>query len=207
MGLFVVFEGIEGSGKSTQSRELNRRLIRLGYTVTIAREPGGTPTGDRIRDELLGSNHHITPVAELFLFSASRALLVDATIRPALSRNEVVVCDRYAASTLAYQGYARGVDLGTVERTNDTATGGLYPDLSVLLDIEPEVGLARKSEGPLDRIERERIEFHRRARDGFLQLARNEPGRWLVLDGSDPEETISRAVWQRVSENLGEANS
>ena len=202
MGLFVVFEGIEGSGKSTQSRELRRRLVQSGYTVTLVREPGGTPTGDRIREELLGSNHHITPVAELFLFSASRTLLVDSTIRPALAGNEVVVCDRYAASTLAYQGFARGVDLETVERTNDTATGGLYPDLAILLDIEAEVGLARKSEGHLDRIERERIEFHRRARDGFLELARREPGRWLVLDGSDPEETISRAVWQRVSEKL-----
>ena len=202
MGLFVVFEGIEGSGKSTQSRELRRRLVQSGYTVTLVREPGGTPTGDRIREELLGSNHHITPVAELFLFSASRTLLVDSTIRPALAGNEVVVCDRYAASTLAYQGFARGVDLETVERTNDTATGGLYPDLVVLLDIEVEMGLARKPKGHLDRIERERIEFHRRARDGFLELARREPGRWLVLDGSDPEETISRGVWQRVSEKL-----
>ena len=187
MGLFVVFEGIEGSGKSTQSRELRRRLVQSGYTVTLVREPGGTPTGDRIREEL----------------SASRALLVDSTIRPALAGNEVVVCDRYAASTLAYQGFARGVDLETVERTNDTASGGLYPDLAILLDIEAEVGLARKSEGHLDRSERERIEFHRRARDGFLELARREPGRWLVLDGSNPEETISRAVWQRVSDKLG----
>jgi dTMP kinase len=203
MRLFVVFEGIEGSGKSTQSRELNRRLVQSGYTVTLAREPGGTPTGDRIREELLGSDHHITPVAELFLFSASRTLLVESVIRPALARNEVVVCDRYAASTLAYQGFARSIDLETVERTNDTATGGLYPDLTVLLDIEPDVGLARKPKGHLDRIERERIDFHRRARDGFLELARSEPGRWLVLDGSDLEETISRAVWERVSEELG----
>ena len=203
MSLFVVLEGIEGSGKSTQSRELGRRLASSGYAVTLVREPGGTPTGDRIREELLGSDDHLTPIAELFLFSASRALLVEATIRPALARGEIVVCDRYVASTLAYQGFGRGVDLETIQRTNDTATGGLYPDLAVLLDIEPEIGLARKPGSGLDRFEREHTGFLRRARDGFLDLARREPERWLVLDGSCSEGAVSRAVWRRVSEMLG----
>lgn len=203
MGLFIVFEGIEGSGKSTQSRELERRLVQSGYTVTLTREPGGTPTGDRVREELLYSNHQITPIAEVFLFSASRTLLVDSVIRPALLRNEVVVCDRYSASTLAYQGFARGIAMEAIERTNDMATMGLYPDLSILLDIDPVVGLSRKEDRKLDRIERERLGFHRRAREGFAELARRDPLRWLVLDGSDPKETIALAIWRWVSKALG----
>jgi dTMP kinase len=198
MGLFVAFEGVEGSGKSTQSRALKRRLAGAGYSVTLAHEPGGTPAGELIR-RLLKRGPDIPPIAELLLFSASRAALVESAIRPALHRGEVVICDRYIYSTLAYQGYGRGLPLDTVRRLNEVATGGLIPHLVVLLDLPPEAGLARKSSGPADRFEQERQEFHERVRQGYLRLAKDEPARWLVLDASASKASLAKAVWERVS--------
>lgn len=198
MGLFVAFEGIEGSGKSTQSKLLKRRLAGAGYSVTLAHEPGGTPSGERIR-RLLKRGPDIPPITELLLFSASRAALVESVIRPALRRGEVVICDRYIYSTLAYQGYGRGLPLDTVRRLNEIATGGLLPQLVVLLDLPPEVGLARKPRGPADRFEQEHQEFHERVRQGYLKLAMEEPACWLVLDASASRASLAKAVWKRVS--------
>ena len=201
MGIFVVFEGVEGSGKSTQSRALRRRLIHAGCPTALVHEPGGTPTGERIRRWVKGQET-LTPTTELFLFSAARASLVDDVIRPALNGGKSVVCDRYMYSTVAYQGHGRGLDLATIDRMNDLATGSLEPDLVVLLDLAPDLGFDRKAGETLDRIERERGEFHVRVRRGYLELSRKDPERWLVLDSSEPRTRISERIWARVSQTL-----
>ena len=202
MGLFVVFEGVDGSGKSTQSKALHLRLAKAGYPVTLLHEPGGTPTGERVRQWLKGSDE-TTPLAELFLFSAARTSLVETVIRPALTRGQTVVCDRYAYSTLAYQGHGRGLDIETARRVNAIATAGLVPELVILLDLDPEQGLSRKAGTPPDRFERERADFHQRVRQGFLELAQEEPQRWLVLDATEPPAALSHSVWKRVEQLIG----
>lgn len=202
MGLFIVFEGVEGSGKSTQARALRQRLASAGISVLSTHEPGGTPTGEQVRQWLKGQ-HPITPLAELFLFSAARALLVEQVVRPALQAGQTVLCDRYIYSTLAYQGYGRGLDMEAIHQVNRLATCGLLPDLVVLLDLPPDAGLARKSSRALDRFEQEQQDFHRRVRQGYLELSRQEPGRWLVLDASRPREAVAAAIWKRVSGMLG----
>ena len=202
-GLFVVFEGGEGSGKSTQSRELKRRLIKEGCPAVLVHEPGGTPTGERVR-RWLKSGHNISHMAETLLFSAARAELVTSVIHPALSAGQVVISDRYIYSTLAYQGSGRGLDLDTVHRLNQLSTGGLLPQLVVFLDLAPEAGLARKSGTPLDRFELEDGRFHDRVRRGYIELAQADPERWLVLDSSQNRQTLAESVWQRVSGMLKE---
>lgn len=202
MGLFIVFEGVEGSGKSTQARALRQRLASAGISVLSTHEPGGTPIGEQVRQWLKGQ-HPITPLAELFLFSAARALLVEQVVRPALQAGQTVLCDRYIYSTLAYQGYGRGLDMEAIRQVNRLATRDLLPDLVVLLDLPPDAGLARKSRRPLDRFEQEQQSFHQRVRQGYLDLSRQEPERWLVLDASQPREAVSSAIWERVSALLG----
>jgi dTMP kinase len=201
MGVFVVFEGVEGSGKTTQSRELERRIASTRRSVTRVHEPGGTPIADSI-SRLLKGAYDIGPLDELLLFSAARASVVTSVIRPTLKHGGAVVCDRYIYSTLAYQGYGRGISLDTVRKLNDIATETLEPDLIVLLDLEPGQGLGRIADRPLDRIEQERHEFHKRVREGYLELASDDPERWLVLDGSLSAEPLSDSVWSRVSEML-----
>ena len=201
MGLFVVFEGVEGSGKSTQSRALKRRLTRAGHPARLIHEPGGTPTGERIRRWLKGGRA-ISPLAELFLFAASRASLAESVIRPALTDGESVVCDRYVFSTLAYQGYGRGLELALIHQLNQVATGGLLPDIVVLLDIPPEAGFNRLADRRLDRFEREQDDFHQRVRQGYLELAKQNPERWLVLDSQHPRKHLSERIWGRVSKQL-----
>ena len=203
MGLFVVFEGVEGSGKSTQARALKRRLTRAGYRATLIHEPGGTPTGERIRRWLKG-DHDISPLSELFLFSAARAPLVVSVISPALDRGEVVVCDRYTYSTVAYQGSGRGLDPEMIRQVNEIASGGLMPELVVLLDLPPSHGLSRKSGKPLDRIERERDGFHQRVRQAYLAMAREEPDRWCVIDVTKPTDEVGEIVWRRVQEKMSQ---
>ncbi|MBI2871586.1 MAG: dTMP kinase [Chloroflexi bacterium] len=195
-GRFIVFEGGEGSGKTTQVRALRRRLIRRGYSVVVAREPGGTPGGEAIR-RLLRSSHTLSPRVELFLFAASRALLVDQVIRPALAEGRIVICDRFSASTIAYQGYGRELGASTAAQISDMATGGLAPDLTVYMDVAPELGLQRKAGVP-DRFERAHLEFHRRVREGYLAQARLAPELWLMVDASLPPRQVSRQVWSRV---------
>ena len=202
-GRFLTFEGIEGSGKSTQLGLLLVRLRADGWPVREAREPGGTDLGERIRRLLLARElGFMTAEAELFLYLASRAQLTRAVIRPALARGEVVVCDRYADSTLAYQGYGRRLDLGRVRDLNRLATGRLSPDLTVLLDLPVDEGLARlepRGGGTQDRIEAEDPAFHRRVRAGYLDAAAAEPARFLVLDARWAEADLAEAIWTAVA--------
>lgn len=200
MGLFIVFEGVEGSGKSTQSRELHRRFEQAGMESVLIREPGGTPTAEYVREWLI-EGHDISPLTELLLFSAARASLVESVIRPALSSERFVVCDRYIYSTLAYQGYGRGMDKASIDNLNQIATGGLVPDVVVLLDLPPDAGFQRKRGGdPNDRFEREDAAFHQRVHNGYKALASRDAERWLVLDGSLPEQELADAIWTYVSD-------
>ncbi len=197
MGLFVVFEGIEGSGKSTQSSALAHRLRHAGVPVAAVHEPGSTAIGEEI-SRLLKTGDDIDPLSELFLFSAARSLLIGSVIAPALERGDTVVCDRYTYSTAAYQGYGRGLDLAAIHKMSNIATRGIVPDLIVLLDLPAEDGLGRKTAHTFDRFEREAKEFHRRVRAGYLELAEGDPNHWLVLDAHESEESLSDNVWQHV---------
>ena len=196
MSLFIAFEGGEGSGKTTQVRLLTQRLRRRGLDVVQTREPGGTPQGRRLR-RLLQQHAPSSPLMELLLFNADRALHVEQVLRPALKAHRVVVCDRFIASTLAYQGYGRGLELSAVRKVSRLAADGLEPDLTVLLDLPVEEGLGRKGGTP-DRFERESLAFHRRVREGYLELARAQPERWLVVDASKERRRISQAIWNAV---------
>ncbi|AWN23373.1 dTMP kinase [Deinococcus irradiatisoli] len=202
-GLFISFEGPEGAGKSTQIARLAARLASAGVVHRLTREPGGTPLGTRIRDILLDAELEIHPLPEFLLYSASRAQLVQDVIRPALQAGEVVICDRYADSSAAYQGAGRGLDPRLVANVTWEATGGLRPHITVLLDLDPEVGLKRAaSRGQPDRLERADLGFHRRVRQGFLDLAAGEPERFLVLDAEDNEAQLEAAIWQAVGRTL-----
>ncbi len=203
MSLFITFEGGEGSGKSTQARALYRRLSQLAIPVTLTHEPGGTPFGQRLRRWLKWSRDTgILPLTELLLFNASRAQLVANVIKPNLSKNCIVICDRYADSTLAYQGYGRGLNIDTIRAINNAATQGLNPDLTILLDIPIEIGFTRKKDKKHDRFEQENLAFHQRVREAYLQLAANEPQRWLVVDATQPRKKAGEVIWQRVSQML-----
>jgi dTMP kinase len=192
-GLFITFEGGEGSGKSTQAELLARSLEAAGRRVLRLREPGGTPLGEELRQLLLHRRADISPLGELLLFLAARAELVRAIIRPALAEGSIVICDRFSDSTLAYQGYGRGIGLDQVRRINESATGGLKPDLTVLLDLPVETGRARKQRDE-DAFQGEDDAFHERVRQGYLALAREEPDRWLVLDATRPAEELAAEI-------------
>jgi dTMP kinase len=195
---FIVFEGPEGAGKSTQVALLARRLRTSGRSVTTTREPGGTPTGDAIRELLLHADVTIDPLVEFLLYSASRAQHVREVIRPALARGDVVVSDRFAAASIAYQGYGRGLELPFVESLTARATLGLRPDLTVLLDLDPVEGLRRVAgRGVEDRLERAGLAFHRRVREGFLAQAAADAA-WLTIDATEDAEGIAERVWSAV---------
>lgn len=203
MGLFITFEGGEGCGKSTQAKALAQALQRDGRNVSLFYEPGVTPLGLELRRCLKRARQaDITPEAELLLFAAARSELTATLLLPALERGEVVVCDRYADSTTAYQGYGRGLPLATVAAVNALATRGLTPDLTVLLDMEPAGALQRKGRRR-DRFEHESAEFHLRVRNGYLDMARSEPWRWLVLDATRPADITAQAIRSRVFALLG----
>ena len=198
-GFFFTFEGCEGCGKSTQSRLLYDRLLNLKVPAVLTQEPGGTPLGDRVRSLLkVKRNIEIAPLAELFLFESCRAQLVADVIRPALAAGKIVICDRFTDSTLVYQGYARGLDLQLVRSANDTATGGLTPGLTILLDTDPQLGLGRKRDSAGDRFEAEDLAFHGKIRQGYLAAARLEPARWLVVEPGLTIERASDIIWDRV---------
>ncbi|GAG23204.1 unnamed protein product, partial [marine sediment metagenome] len=185
MSLFITFEGGEGTGKSVQTRALYRRLSKLAIPVVLTQEPGGTNFGRKIARQLKWAEiKDISPLAELMLFNASRAQLVTEVIKPGLKKGKVVICDRYADSTTAYQGYGRGLDLAIVATVNNVATHGVKPDLTVLLDVPVEAGLIRKKTARRDRFEREALAFHHRMHEGYLKLAAKEPERWLVVDAT-----------------------
>lgn len=197
--LFITFEGGEGSGKSSQARILYRKLCRLSIPAILIHEPGSTALGEKINQLLKHSKSTISPMCELLLFNAARAQLVSEVIMPALKNGKIVVCDRYTDSTLAYQGYGRGLKLETVRDINESATGGLIPNLTLLLDIPVSDGLARKRSISSDRFEREELAFHERVRQGYLKVARKEDSRFLVMDARQDKRTISRIIWDRVS--------
>ena len=207
MSLFITFEGPEGSGKSTQARLLAEWLSAQGLNVLFTREPGGTSIGDRLRQILLSPNSAgLVPEAEVLLFSASRAQLVREAILPHLEAGGIVVCDRYADSTYAYQGYGRGLDMDTLRRITHFATQGLVPDLTFLIDIPVEEGLRRKRRGngedDWNRMEAELHAYHERVREGYLELAAQEPARWVVLDGRKPVEVVQEQVRNHVVARL-----
>jgi dTMP kinase len=210
-GLFVTFEGGEGSGKSTQIARLAARLRSLGGEPVVTREPGGTALAEGIRELLLqrggpppsdpAADPHPNRVSEALLMVAARADLVEKVIRPALAAGRAVLCDRYGDSTLAYQGGGRGLDGTMLAEWNRVATGGLVPDLTLLFDLDPEVGLARRAgvSGSANRLDRESLEFHRRVRARYLELAAAEPSRWLVVDATLPAATLEDTVWVAVN--------
>ncbi len=194
-GVLVTFEGGEGCGKSTQMRILAARLRAAGIAVSELREPGGTAVGEAIRAILLDpENSDLVPVSELLLYEAARAQLVAQVIEPALAAGEVVLCDRFYDSTTAYQGHARGLDLDRVRALHEVATGGLAPDRTILLDIDPALGLFRATDSGADRLEREDAAFHARVREGFLAIAREEPARVRVVDASGSVDEVAERV-------------
>jgi dTMP kinase len=196
---FITFEGVEGSGKTTQLRRL---AARLGPGVVVTREPGGTAIGQAVRQILLDpGNAELTPVAELLLYFADRAQNVAEVVRPALAEGRTVLCDRHVESSLAYQGYGRGLDLEAIRGLAALATSGLRPDLIVLLDVPVATGLARVGErGAHDRLEAEVREFHDRVRDGYEALLAQEPGRWLRLDGTAAPDVVFAALCAGLAE-------
>jgi dTMP kinase len=192
-GRLIAFEGVEGAGKSTQLDLLGRALEGRSREVVVTREPGGTPAGERVRSLLLDPTVELRPRAEALLFAAARAELVERVIRPALERGAVVLCDRYLDSSLAYQGGGRGLGRAAVEEVNRFATGGVLPDLVVLLDLDPAAGLARRAGHP-DRIEGQDLAFHRRVRQAFLDLAAADPGRFCLFDATAPVPEVAAKV-------------
>ena len=203
MSLFITFEGGEGSGKSSQARVLYRKLSQLAIPALLTHEPGGTPLGKKLSRWLKwAEDTNISPLTELLLFNASRTQLVTEVIQPSLKSGKIVICDRYTDSTTAYQSYGRGLDLEVVTNINNTATQGLKPGLTVLLDMPAEAGLARKKARKPDRFEQESIAFHQKVRKGYLKLAADEPGRWLVIDAAQSRGKITQIIWQRVSQLL-----
>ncbi len=205
-GIFVTFEGIEGSGKTTQIRRLSAHLASRGVPHLVTREPGGTPLSDEIRGlVLVPREESVSPEAELLLYEAARAQHVRGVILPALRTGRAVLCDRFCDATTAYQAYARGLDADQVERLNRFAAGDLLPALTLLFDLPPEVGFARvKGRGfKPDRLESESLDFHRTVRDGYLRLAGREPGRIVRIDAAAPEEEVSRSVLRAVAQRFG----
>jgi len=211
-GLFITFEGPDGSGKSTQLQLLADRLMAAGHSILLSVEPGGTPIGTQIRRILLDSaNQELAPTAELLLMFAARAQNVEQWILPALGEGKIVLSDRFTDSTLAYQGEARGLGREVVLQVDRIACHGVVPDLTLCIDIDTEAGLARahqrnrsRSGGDESRIDQHAVEFHHKVRDAYFALARSEPERVRLIDGNRPPEIIAEAVWAHVVPKLPE---
>lgn len=201
--LFISFEGIDGSGKSTQCKMLYHDLLDRGYGVHLFREPGGTKISEKIRDILLDNgNMEMSAITEMLLYFASRNQLITEKVVPALKRGEIVLLDRFVDSTIAYQGYGRDLPLDSIQKVADVAIGDVHPDLTVLVDTPLDTAENRMDNRELDRLEAENTEFKQRTRNGYLTLASQEPQRFLVLDGRESIDMLKRAVINRVNQLL-----
>jgi len=209
LSLFITFEGIEGSGKTSQIQRLKKYLTQKGIPCKVTREPGGCPIGEKVRKILLNPDHReMVPATELFLYEAARAQHVNEVVQPLLKRGEIVLCDRFCDATLAYQGYGRRIGLKWIERLNCLSSQGIEPDVTFLLDCPSDVGLNRalrrnrrlKQERE-ERFEREEIQFHRRVRKGYLAIARREPHRVKVIDTREGEEKVFEKI-RKIVDNL-----
>ncbi len=195
-GILISFEGIEGTGKTIQSRLLLAYLVKKGYTVVLTEEPGGTHIGSKIRDLLLSVEHKgMTSITELLLYNASRAQHIKEVILPALKGGSVVITDRFIDSTVAYQGYGRRIDLSFIDLVKKIATEGLKPDITIVLDLDVKTGLMRnKGINKTDRLELEDLEFHRRVRNGYLEIAAKDPGRIKLINASESIEQVHNKI-------------
>ena len=209
MGFFITLEGGEGGGKSTQAELLSRALDAQGRSVVTTREPGGTELGKKIREILLSrSQGPLDPRTELLLYAADRAQHVQQIVAPALQKNKIVICDRFQDSTTVYQGVARGLNRTWIDHLTEIAGGGLKPDLTFILDIDPEIGLKRSHErlqaeqSSEDRFEKEALEFHRKVRQGFLDLAKGEPNRFVIIKADRTPQKVHEEILQIASERL-----
>ena len=203
-GHLFVFEGPEGAGKSTQVARLSARLRAAGFDPVVTREPGGTPAGDRVRTLLLDPDLRVDAVTEFLLYAAARAQHVTEVIGQALAEGRVVVSDRFSAASVAYQGYGRRLDVDWIPDVNARVTAGLAPDLVVLLDLDPAVGLTRAAtRGRPDRLEAAALEFHLRVRAAFTEQARADPARWRVFDATEPPADVESRIWRAVAPCLG----
>ncbi len=208
--MFITFEGIDGSGKTTQARALAATLSERGYEVLLTREPGGTPIGDQIRAIVVDNltNTNMTAEAELLLFCASRAQLVAQVIRPFLARGGIVLCDRYADSTMAYQGYGHGLDLNALRHILQFATGGLTPDLTIYFDLDPRVGLERRQRGRLlmsedwNRLDDKELAYHQRVYAGYEALIAEQPERWRRVSAAQSIEAVQAELWGLLKPHL-----
>lgn len=213
MGYFITFEGVEGCGKTTQIRLLAKRLAADEVRTTLTREPGGCPIADKIRSILLDAeNRALSPLSELLLYAAARAQHVTEVISPALGAGQVVLCDRFSDATVAYQSFGRGIERDTIDNLNRYACQGVTPDLTVLVDCDAAVGLERArrrieaTSGPREeRFELEALTFHQRVRSGYLQLASEQPERFIIIDGAASIEAISAAIIRQVLPRIAEA--
>ena len=196
MTSFIVLEGLDGSGKTTQAKALLQRLRRRNIPALLTHEPGGTPLGEQLRRWLKG-RPDLSPLAELTLFIAARAQLVEKVITPALKSGVTVLSDRYTASTVAYQGHGRGLDLDLIRNLNLAATGGLAPDMTILFDMPPEESLARRNVTGADAIEAAPLEFHRKVRESYLAQAAAHADKWLVVDATQAKRQLSQQIWAK----------
>ncbi len=202
--MFITFEGPDGSGKTTQARMLAEYLQARGIPVVCTREPGGTEISEQIRNVILSTrNKAMRNETEVLLFSAARAQIVAELIRPALAGNKIVICDRFYDSTMAYQGYGLGLDLDALRAITKFATGGLVPDLTFYVDVPAQVGLARRHRGDTNRLDQKDVEYHARVRNGYLELAKAEPKRWVVIDGTGTVDQVQEKIQTRMMSELG----
>ena len=196
-GLFITFEGADGCGKTTQIKLLDKYFREKGFATLLTREPGAKGLGEKLREILLNYDGEVSPQCESFLFLADRAQHVDCIIKPALEEGKIVLCDRHTDSTVAYQGYGRGLDLNRINMLNEIATGGLKPDMTLVFDIDIETSMQRVG-AEKDRMESSGVEFFNKVRQGYLEIAKNEPNRVKTINSSDTIENIHKRVVELV---------